>query len=104
MKLNKYNINKNLVHTIVDLLDLILLMLVISFLINDLFCIIFSIFDKIYNLISLNDIMCFMNNNTNNTSTGVVHTNINTQIIHDDGSWSNAIRSLFIYGTGGYRL
>lgn len=25
-------------------------------------------------------------------------------IIHNDGSWSNAIRSLFVYGTGGLRM
>ena len=34
--------------------------------------------------------------NTNNTT--------NRQIIHDDGSWSNTIRSLFAYGTGGARF
>ena len=28
----------------------------------------------------------------------------NRQIIHDDGSWSNAIRSLFVYGTGSARI
>jgi hypothetical protein len=28
----------------------------------------------------------------------------NTQIILDDGSWSNGIRNLFIYGGGSYRL
>lgn len=34
-----------------------------------------------------------------------VNTNtINTTIIHDDGSWSNGIRSLFIYGSGDFRL
>lgn len=35
-----------------------------------------------------------------------VHTTHNTEvkIIHDDGSWSNTIRSLFIYGTGALRL
>jgi len=87
---------------VVSLLDLLLMILVISFFINDFFSIIFAIFDKIYGDINLNDVMCFMSNNVNNTST-VSHTT-NTQIIHDDGSWSNAIRSLFIYGSGGYRL
>ena len=29
--------------------------------------------------------------------------NTNTQIIHDDGTWSNTIKSLFVYGTGGLR-
>jgi hypothetical protein len=30
--------------------------------------------------------------------------NTNRQIINDDGSWSNTIRTLFIYGTGAVRL
>jgi hypothetical protein len=35
----------------------------------------------------------------------IIHThNTNVQIIHDDGSWSNTIRSLFIYSTGGLRF
>jgi len=87
---------------IISLLDILLMILVISFFINDFFSIIFSIFDKIYGFVNLNEVMCFMSNNASNTST-VVHTT-NTQIIHDDGSWSNTIRSLFIYGSGGYRL
>jgi hypothetical protein len=33
---------------------------------------------------------------------GTHHTT--THIIHDDGSWSNGIRNLFIYGSGGTRL
>nr|YP_009653027.1 hypothetical protein [Laccaria bicolor]QCG70085.1 hypothetical protein [Laccaria bicolor] len=54
-----------------------------------------------------------MSDNTSNTSSTSTVTNsvtqgqtqtTTTQIIHNDGSWSNAIRSLFIYGTGGYRL
>ena len=50
-----------------------------------------------------------MSNNTSNTSnintvTNTMTQSTTTQIIHNDGSWSNAIRSLFIYGTGGYRL
>lgn len=38
--------------------------------------------------------------NTNNS-------NINTRtttIIHDDGNWSNTIRTVFIYGTGIWRF
>ena len=86
----------------IPLLDCILLLLVISFFINDFFNIYFLIIDKIYGFINLNDVVCFMSNNASNTS-NVIHST-NTQIIHDDGSWSNAIRSLFIYGSGGYRL
>jgi hypothetical protein len=84
----------------------LLLILVISFFINDLFSIIFSIIDKIYNFITLNDVVTFMNNVNNgiNSTSNTTPSSINTQIIHDDGSWSNAIRSLFIYGSGGYRL
>lgn len=35
---------------------------------------------------------------------GTHHHQTQTQIIHDDGSWSNGIRNLFIYGTGGARF
>lgn len=87
---------------VISLLDILLVVLVISFFINDFFSIILSIFDKIYGFINLNDIMCFMSNNVGNT--GNVTNSTNTQIIHDDESLSNAIRSLFIYGSGGFRL
>jgi hypothetical protein len=30
--------------------------------------------------------------------------NKNIKIIHDDGNWSNTIRSIFVYGTGGLRF
>ena len=44
------------------------------------------------------------NNGLNSSSTSNVSNTTITTIIDDDGSWSNAIRTLFIYGTGGYRL
>jgi hypothetical protein len=65
-------------------LDFLLVILVISFFINDFFNIYFLIIDKIYGFINLNDVVCFMNNNVTNTSNVVQSTN--TQIIHDDGS------------------
>ena len=68
----------------VALLDLLLVILVISFFINDFFNIYFLIIDKIYGFINLNDVVCFMSNNASNTS-NVIHST-NTQIIHDDGS------------------
>jgi hypothetical protein len=43
-------------------------------------------------------------NSSNTSSTNPVTQTTTTQIIHNDGSWSNGIRSLFIYGSGGYRL
>lgn len=82
---------------LIPLLDIILVVLVISFFINDFFNIYFSLFDKICNFINLNDTVCFINNNASNINT--VTNTTNTQIIHDDGSWSNAIRSLLIYGS-----
>nr|WVH38304.1 hypothetical protein [Trametes meyenii] len=45
----------------------------------------------------------FINNivdSTTNTNTN----NATTTIIQNDGSWSNSIRTLFIYGTGAYRF
>jgi hypothetical protein len=43
-------------------------------------------------------------NTVANTVTQVPTQSTTTHIIHNDGSWGNAIRSLFIYGSGGYRL
>lgn len=51
--------------------------------------------DLIHNLTDSNSIVNTNNNTTNTT---------NTTIIHDDGSWSNGIRTLAIYGSGAYRL
>lgn len=41
-------------------------------------------------------------NNSNVSETGV--SNYNTQIILDDGSWSNGIRSIFLYSTAAWRI
>lgn len=79
----------------------------ISFFINKLFNLIIWVFETKFVAFNLNDVICFMNNsNTSDTNTVVntVTQSTTTQIIHNDGSWSNAIRSLFIYGTGGYQL
>lgn len=86
----------------IPLLDIILVVMVFSFFINDFFNLYFSLFDKICSFTHLNEAVYFMSNNASNVNT--VTNTTNTQIIHDDGSWSNAIRSLFIYGSGGYRL
>jgi hypothetical protein len=91
---------------IIYLFDIILIIFVISYFINDFFNIYFFIIDQIYGLINLNEVIFFMAENGTNASANAsnMSQNVNTQIIHDDGSWSNAIRSLFIYGSGGYRL
>jgi hypothetical protein len=58
---------------------------------------------------NLNDLICFMSDNTSNTSsintvTQTQNSTTTTQIIHNDGSFSNTIRTLFIYGTGALRF
>jgi len=48
-----------------------------------------------------------MSDNTSNTSsikTVTQNSTTTTQIIHNDGSFSNTIRTLFIYGTGALRI
>lgn len=79
----------------------------ISFFINKLFNLIIWVFETKFVAFNLNDVICFMNNSNTSDINTVVNTvtqSTTTQIIHNDGSWSNAIRSLFIYGTGGYQL
>ena len=41
---------------------------------------------------------------TTSVSTDAGYIVSTTTIIHDDGSWINAVRSLFIYGAGAYRI
>nr|YP_009653005.1 hypothetical protein [Laccaria amethystina]QCG70063.1 hypothetical protein [Laccaria amethystina] len=102
------NRNKNLWLSFVSLLDFLFLILVISFFINKLINIIIWVLETKFTDFNLDNIICFMSDNINNTpnisNTNTITQSTTTQIIHNDGSWSNAIRSLFIYGTGGYRL
>ena len=44
------------------------------------------------------------NNGLNSSSTSNFSNTTITTIIHDDGGWSNSIRTMFIYGTGALRL
>ena len=112
LALRTHNIyKKDFWRFLVLLLDFLFIILVIFFFINKLFNLIIWVFETKFAAFNVNDVMCFMNNSnasdTNtvaNTVTQVQTQSTTTQIIHNDGSWSNAIRSLFIYGTGGYRL
>ena len=90
-------------------MDIFFFVLVISFFINDLYCGIFCVIDKIFHIYDINDLISYMNNNTNNSINAASNAASNsntthTHILHDDSSWSNAIVSLFLYGTGAYRL
>ncbi len=104
IKLGKYFRN-SIVNSIIKALDYLLLIIVICAFFYDFMLIISSIMNNLIEFFNI-DSLDFIHNmvdgttstNTNNTST------TNTTIIHDDGSWSNTIRSLFIYGTGIYRI
>ncbi len=97
--LEKYN-KSWFINCFITLLDLVFMSMVLYFFITQLLGGIILILNKIN--INLEDIVSFMSNNQSSITQN--STSTNTQIIHDDGSWSNAIRSLFIYGSGGYRL
>jgi hypothetical protein len=82
---------------------------VLFYFINDVIFIISSLMNIIFNLfnsISYNEIICQLSNATQNTvsTTSNVSHNTTVQIVHSDGTWSNTIRTLFIYGTGAFRL
>lgn len=77
--------------------------LIISFILFHLLGgIILSIFDTLSLKSQLfSDILCTMSSTgDNDTSRSIT----STQIIHDDGTWSNAIRTIFIYGAGALRF
>jgi hypothetical protein len=79
-------------------IDIIIIFLVVSLLIHNLWDIIFSLIYRIFDLFSDTNVLCNMSSSGNNSS------NTTTQVIHNDGSISNSIRSLFIYGSGALRL
>lgn len=82
--------------------DYFLLLLVIFAFMGDLIDLISSLVNHLYSFYQVNDLISYMvNSGVGTTSTSATTT---TQIVHDDGSWANGIRSLFIYGTGAFRL
>ena len=104
---NKYN------KVLIKCIDLIIIVLVVYFLIYELFSIIISlIVIEIRSKMLLNNEFFFfffffeeeeeevtyMVENSKN-----VEDITNVQIIHSNGNWSSGIRSLFIYGTGALR-
>lgn len=81
-------------------IDFIILILVIAFLIHDLMGILTTWIEATYNFFFNYDFIHYMVNNTTETTTTTTH----VQILHDDGTWSNTIKSIFIYGTGALRI
>lgn len=79
-------------------MDLIVLILVISFLINDIISIFISIIEVLSKIGLNNDFVIYMADSSSSNHTTIV------KVIHDDGSWASGIRSLFIYGTGALRF
>ena len=83
-------------------IDLLFIILVLSFLIYDLISIFISLINIIFSYSNALDIFCNMAS-TSNVNTSASHST-DVRVIHDDGSWNNSIKSLFIYGTGALRL
>lgn len=83
--------------------DFFIFVFVIFYLLTDISYIFISVFKGILDMfnINLSEYISYVGDSSGmraNTNT------INTTIIHNDGSWSNAIRTIFIYGTGAFRL
>lgn len=88
------------VNTIINSIDLFILIIVIFALVGDFIFLVSSIFNHLFEIFNTNgyDFISYMveGNTTTPTKTST--------IIHNDGSWGNAVRSIFIYGTGAFRL
>jgi hypothetical protein len=90
--------------TFLTVIDFILFGLIFYLFCNHLLIIVYYIIDYINNLYNFDSIISYMTSNTPNTAnTGTTGTTT-TQVIHSSEGWSSAIKSIFIYGTGGMRL
>jgi hypothetical protein len=100
--INQFFLYKN---QIIKIIDFCIIVMILSCFITDYISNLILFLENYIKLMGDSDFATYMvNNATQVTETLNTTTNTTTQIIHNDGSWSNAIRSLFIYGTGGYRL
>ena len=99
---NLFDIRYFKVNTIINFFDYFLLTIVIFTLLGDFISLLYSINNYLFEIFNINglDLIHNMVDNKSNVSTSTT----STTIIHDDGSWSNTIRSLFIYGTGSWRF
>lgn len=94
--------NKSLGLKFIYLLDILLLIMITAFFINDFFSIIFTLSEKILDLINLNDIISNISNNANDYNN--ITTSINTIFNLNEISWNNNIISLYIYGSSIFLL
>ena len=99
-------------------LDIILFTVVFFFVLYDLSHLLFIVFDKMTELlfyngtISQNEFLCAINGSTSESASvnaaaitnAAATSSTHTTIIHNDGSWSNGVRQIFVYGTGVWRL
>ena len=100
-----YSLIKNIKFAnIFNAIDYFILIIVIFALLGDFIFILSSIISHLLDFCNINfhDSLIYMSEQAKITQTTT--NNTTTTIIHDDGSWSNGIRSLFIYGAGALRL
>lgn len=97
MKIFNNKENKQNSLPLINWLDLFLLTIVISYLFYDIICNMSSTIAAIIDYINLD----LVKNVTDKPETTVSY---NTTIVHTDGTRSDTIRSLFIYGIGAYRF
>lgn len=98
----KFLKNSIKVNTIINYFDYFLFTIVIFTFLADIIDLLSYINNSLIEFFNING-LDLIHNMSENKSISNTNTTTTT-IIHDDGSWSNAIRTLFIYGTGGYRL
>jgi hypothetical protein len=90
---------------IIKIIDFCIIVMIVSCFIIDYTSNLILFLDNYIKLIGDSDFVTYMvNNATQVTETQNTTTNTTTSIIHNDGSFSNTIRSLFIYGTGAFRI
>jgi hypothetical protein len=78
-------------------LDLVFVVLILSFLVQDLYIIFCNITELFYNYIYNSNII-FNMSDTGSTSTTT------TTIVHSNDGWAQGIKSIFVYGTGALRF
>lgn len=78
-------------------LDILFLIVIASFLIQDVFIIISHITEILYDYLYNLNIVQNMSNNGVTSST-------NTTIVHSNDGWAQGIKSIFVYGSGALRL
>lgn len=92
---------------IIDCIDYFILVLVIFTLVGDFILIFSATINHLIDFFNINineNIFYMVDPNTSIQSNSTTTNVTTTRIIHDDGSFSNTVRSLFIYGTGAFRL